>query len=142
MYNLSGIKFRMLGGSSTFIIIGIIFILFSKFWKREYLKKEDLILASVCILFAIGWFKYHLDIINHPQISNYTGTFIEYSRDRYTTFGTTYYFSDEKEQQSGFCLDGISKKKIYPKDFQNGEKYKVYFEIKTETIVKVEEIKQ
>ena len=51
-----------------------------------------------------------------------------------------HFFSKDGEKGSkGFTLDIISKKKIYPSEFKKGKVYRIYYEERTNIIVKVED---
>lgn len=51
-----------------------------------------------------------------------------------------YCFTNGTELKPVFCLDIFSKKQIYPDDFVEGKKYRIYYTEMGNVIVKVEEL--
>ena len=51
-----------------------------------------------------------------------------------------YCFSNEKGLKPVFNLDIWTKKEIYPKDFNKKQKYRIFYEEETDTIVRIEKM--
>lgn len=111
----------------------------SRFWSAVK-RKKDLIVGIFAGILFIGTVFCCQNIINEPNVAVYERTFVEWNRDSPSVTCMIYWFSDEEDSKSKFHFDVFSKKKIYPKDLDKDMKYRIYYEEKTEIIVKVEEL--
>ncbi len=151
MYDLSGLKHLIYFSElplfllCLFVLIGswkkMLKSLKNKHWEKGI--KTYLVVAVIGILWSVisgGTIIYH---IYNPDISCYEGTYLEGSpanEPRLSFFSWNYVFDDGIELKEDFYLDSFSKKKIYNKDFEEGKKYRIYYEEKDDIIVRVEEI--
>ena len=138
MYNLDGIIYEMFRLSRIYIIVMIIFLISSKFWNKKKRKIKELVMSLVCILLTIGTIMYYSYVIRNPNIAVHEGFFIEEYRERNSVTRWEYVFSNDRGLKPVFSLDVSSKKNIYPREFDTKNKYKIYFEERTNIIVKVE----
>ena len=141
MYNLEGIFYEMLRLSGIYIIVMIIFLISSEFWHKKKRKTKYLVMSLVCILLTIGTIMYYSYVIKNPNIAIHEGFFIEERRERNSVTRWEYVFSNDGGLKPIFSLDIASKKNIYPEDFGTKNKYRIYFEQRTNIIVKVELLK-
>lgn len=116
----------------------LIFLISSRFWVKEKRKAKELVLGIVCMFLAIGTITYYLYVIRNPKISIHEGFFIEEHRENRSVTRWEYVFTNDKGLKPVFYLDISSKKNIYPDDFETKNKYRIYFEERTDIIVKVE----
>lgn len=138
MYNLDGIFYQMQRLSMVYITVMLIFLISSRFWVKEKRKAKELVLGIVCMFLAIGTITYYLYVIRNPKISIHEGFFIEEHRENRSVTRWEYVFTNDKGLKPVFYLDISSKKNIYPDDFETKNKYRIYFEERTDIIVKVE----
>ena len=141
MYNLEGIFYEMLRLSGIYIIVMIIFLISSEFWHKKKRKTKYLVMSLVCILLTIGTIMYYSYVIKNPNIAIHEGFFIEERRERNSVTRWEYVFSNDGGLKPIFSLDIASKKNIYPEDFGTKNKYRIYFEQRTNIIVKVDLLK-
>lgn len=131
----------MLRLSGIYIIVMIIFLISSEFWHKKKRKTKYLVMSLVCILLTIGTIMYYSYVIKYPNIAIHEGFFIEERRERNSVTRWEYVFSNDGGLKPIFSLDIASKKNIYPEDFGTKNKYRIYFEQRTNIIVKVELLK-
>lgn len=141
MYNFSGIWFRIWGVCGAILLLGVVCILLEKPWSNTF-KLRDCKIGLICIvialLFGVGYFKSILS----PDVSSYTGEFMSANRNSRVapplpvTF--QYAFWNGDEQKLVFYLDAFSKKEIFPYEFEQGKEYTIYYDSRTNIIVKVE----
>ena len=82
----------------------------------------------------------HYQVISELKVSVHEGEFVEEHRENPYLFRTEYSFSNEGGVKPLFHLDIFSKKKIYSNDFEEDMRYRIYYEEKTDVIVKVEKL--
>ena len=151
VYDLSGLKHLIYFSDLPMFILAMIILVFSyKEIKTAFKKKrwnEETKKTIFIIIFASLWFIIPGSInawhILNPSISSYDGEYLrEYRANEVTLsfFSFRYVFDDGTEPQEAFYLDSFSKKKIYNKDFEEGKRYRIYYEEKDKIIVRVEEI--
>ncbi len=140
MYNLSGIYYQIKSNCAIYLIFGIIFLILSKFWTVTEKNVKQLIGGIICILLAIGSIVYYGNVIMHPKISSHDGYFCSEHRVNTRILKMEYSFSNPQGRKPVFYLDVLSKKDIYPHDFQTNIKYRIFYETETNIIVKVEVI--
>lgn len=141
MFSFSGILYRIWGVCGIILILGVVCILLEKPWKKS-VKMKDYKLGLIAILFAICLSTIYASRIVCPDISIYTGEFIESHRNSRVApplpFTDEYVFWNGEGKKQVFYLDIFSKDKIFPYDFVNDLKYTIYFDEFTNIIVKVE----
>lgn len=153
MYDYSGIVFRiwsMCGILSGFIIFTIIFGIIIDIAMHKKIKikakikehKTLLIILLLCILYAL--FLYSRIIF--PNVESYTGEFIDSHRNSRVApplpVTWEYVFWNGEGYKEAFYLDTFSKRKIYPYEFEENHKYRIYYDSITEVIVRVEDIEE
>ena len=106
----------------------------------EKKKKEmiDLLFGILCIILSISTVIYYTYVTANPQIKYFEGSYD--GLNHYRTYGETEYSFKDNEGITEFILDSHSKKKIYPDDFEEGVKYRIFYEDRTSIIVKVEKL--
>ena len=77
-------------------------------------------------------------VTTHPQIKYFEGSYDQVIRHK-TFSGNEFVFKDS-EGTMGFYISLHSKEKIYPNDFEEGVKYRIFYEDRTSIIVKVEKL--
>lgn len=143
MYNFSGIVYRIWGVSGIMLLLGIICILLEKPWVKEF-KFKSYMIGMILVIAAIGSGVFFAFRIVSPDISSYTGEFIRSNRDSTVApplpLTNEYVFWNGEGKKQGFYLDVLSKKEIFPYDFEEGQEYIIYFDKGTKVIVKVDAI--
>lgn len=151
MYDLSGLKHLILFSDLPMLIVALLLLIlewkkiFNSIKKKRWEKgvKKTMFLIAFCTLWFIisgGTNAYHL---YYPNISFYEGEYIrEYraNESRLSFFSWRYVFDDGVEPRESFYLDSFSKKEIFNNDFEEGKKYRIYYEEKDNIIVRVEEL--
>ena len=140
MYDLSGLYYQMIVTGSAFGVVGLIFLICSRFWNSQKKNKKDLIIGIVSCILCVCTLGYYAYNISNAEISVYEGSFVEEHRENPYLLRMEYCFSNGEEIKPLFYLDVISKKKVYNADFEKNAKYRIYYEEQTDTIVKVEKI--
>lgn len=143
MYNFSGVWFRVWGVAGVCLLLGVVCILLEKPWTKEF-KIKDCKLGLFIIAYAVCLGLLYVSRIAFPNVSSYTGEFIDAHRDSRVApplpVTDEYVFWSGEGKKKGFYLDAFSKKEIYPYDFERGREYTIYFDEFTEVIIKVEAI--
>ena len=143
MHDFSGVWYRIWGVCGIILILGVVLILFERPWAKNFgLKKCKL--GLVIIAFAICLGLVYVSRIVFPDVSSYTGEFVESHRNSrvappFPLTNEYVFWSGEGERQV-FYLDIFSKKEIYPHDFISERKYTIYFDEFTNVITRVEPI--
>lgn len=151
MYDLSGLQHMVCFNDLLLLLLGVVvFALNLEKIKNNSNKKQCekkvktyFFVSAIAIIWAIvsgGTIIYH---IYNPEIHCYEGVYLRESpanEARMSFFSWRYVFDDGTEPNEDFYLDSFSKKKIFAKDFEEGKKYRIYYEEKDDIIVKVEEI--
>ena len=140
MYNFGGIYYEFERTVSIFAIGGVVILLYSKFWNVHKRNMKNMIFGLVCIILAIYEFVDYSNILAHPKILIHEGYYDSENRSSRRLCRMDYCFSNEKGLKPVFNLDIWTKKEIYPKDFNKKQKYRIFYEEETDTIVKIEEI--
>lgn len=140
MYDLSGLYYQMKTSGLVFGLVGILFIICSRFWILEKRNIKELLIGVTCCLLCVCSLGYHLYVINDLKVSIHEGFFIEEHRENPYLFRIEYCFSNEGGLKPLFYLDIFSKKNIYPNEFEEGAMYRIYYEQKTDVILKVEKL--
>ena len=140
MYNFSGIFFRIWGVCGVILLLGVACVLFEKPWTKDF-KFQDCKIGLILIAFSICLGILYATKISFPDVSSYTGKFIETSRNSRVApplpVTYEYVFWDGEGKKQVFYLDAFSKKKIFPGEFDSDQEYTVYFDEFTNVIVKV-----
>lgn len=114
---------------------------FNKPWRQGF-KIKQCKAGILLVLFAICFGLVLISRIVFPDVSDYTGTFVETYRDSAVApplpFTDADIFWNGEGKKEPVYLDIFSKKEIFPNEFIEGKEYKVYFDSFTKVIVKVE----
>lgn len=141
MYNFSGIWYKILGTFGLMVLMAIIIILFEKPWSKSFNIKKCKF-AIVAILIAVSSSIFYTTRIISPDVSSYTGTYVESHRTfSYASplpFNYKYVFWNGEGKKPMFYLDAFSKKEVCPDGFEEGNTYTVYYDEWTNIIVAVE----
>ena len=141
MYNFSGLLFRLWGVCGILLLLGVVCIILTKPWVNKF-KIKKCILGILIIAFSIGLGAVYIFRIVSPDVSSYTGQFIETSRNNREApplpVTNKYVFWNGEGKKQPFYLDLFSKEDIYPYDFEEGKEYTIYYDTFTWIIVKVE----
>ena len=95
------------------------------------------IIVVLCFICFTGFYAY---AIADLKISMHEGVFIEERRENPFLFRKEYCFSNEDGLKPVFCLDYFSKKEVYPEEFEKGIRYRIYYEKRTNIIVRVDKV--
>ena len=135
MHNLTGI-YQAMRNEGLFLVLG------NSYYHRKSSaeKKEmiDLLFGVLCIILSINTVIYYTYVTTHPQIKYFEGSYDQVIRHK-TFSGNEFVFKDS-EGTMGFYISLHSKEKIYPNDFEEGVKYRIFYEDRTSIIVKVEKL--
>lgn len=144
MYNFSGIVYRIWGVCGIILLVGIIAILCAKPWMPDF-NISKVKIDLLFIVFAICLGSIYISRIVFPDVSSYTGEFIETHRNSRVApplpFTDEYVFWNGEGKRQVFYLDIFSKKEIFPYEFVSSQKYTIYFDEFTNVITKVEAVK-
>lgn len=145
MFNLDGIRFKLFACDFLFLFVGILALISSKFWKPQQIIKRDLHTGCVLTILAVLFIIDHLSSLWNPHILSCTGTYLSYrSNSRVSPpwpFTISYTFDTGEEKKREFHLDIFSEKKIFPEDeLVYGNEYLIYYEEKTNIIVRIEPV--
>lgn len=141
MYNFSGIIYRIWAVCGIMYLLGGVCILFEKPWKNGFKSKNCKIV--ICMLaFAVCLGSFYTSRVVWPDVTSYTGEFIESYRDSRAApplpFTKRYIFWNGEGKRKGFYLDVSSKEEIFPYEFEENHEYKIYYNRLTKIIVMVE----
>lgn len=123
-----------------FGLVGIIFFICSHFWDPKKKNMKDLKIGIIVVLCFICFTGYYAYAIADLKISMHEGVFIEERRENPFLFRKEYCFSNENGLKPVFCLDYFSKKEVYPEEFEKGIRYRIYYEKRTNIIVRVDKV--
>lgn len=142
MYDFRCVYIEFLIDFVTTAATGLIILIYSYFWDSKKRKNGRMILGIFFIGFCIyiTAFQYIPACVN-PEIGVFEGDYYDTMKNsRRAIITRTYSFSKvgEKSKET-FTLDSISKKSIYPDEFEKGETYRIYYEKHTDIIVRVED---
>lgn len=140
MYNFGGIYYEMKSEAIVYMVSGIVFLILSRFWNMDKRNIKEAILGCICIVLTICSIIYYVHIINNPIISTHEGYFVSEYRVNKHILKKEYCFSNGNERKPVFYLDVLTKKKIYPEDFNSNQKYRIFYEEKSNVIIKIEEL--
>lgn len=152
MNNFSGIWYRMWAIAGTLLALSIVSMLFEKPWTKEFkIKKCKSELIGIAFAICLGLF--YASRIAFPDISSYTGEFIDAHRESHNysqyipLLNDGYTFCNGEGKYEKLYLDARSKKKIFPydaqsgrNDLQKGRMYTVYFDNYTKIITRIETV--
>lgn len=141
MYNFSGVLYRIWGVCGVILALGVVCILFEKPWAKNF-KIQNCKLGLITIAVAVCLGLVYVSRIVFPDVSSYTGEFIETHRNSRVApplpVTNEYVFWNGEGKRRVFYLDIFSKKEICPYEFVCGRKYTIYFDDFTNVITKVE----
>ena len=141
MLNFSGVWYRIWGVCGVILILGVVIILFERLWSKKG-KNKDFKLGLIAIAIGICMSLIYASRIVFPDVSSYTGEFIESHRNSRVApplpFTSEYVFWNGEGKKKTFYLDTFSKKEIFPHELVSDQKYKIYFDEFTNVIIKVE----
>ena len=144
MNNFSGILYRIWGVCGIMILLALLSIFFAKPWKPGFTVskiKTELIVT----FFAVCLGLVYLSRIIFPDVSSYTGVFVEFRRNSSVapplplTYEYVFWNGDGKKKV--FYLDAFSKKVIFSNDFVQGQEYTIFFDEFTKIITQVEDLR-
>lgn len=142
MYNFSGVLFRIWGVCGAILVLGVGCILLEKPWTRNF-KIQDFKLGLIMIVFAVCMGLVYVSRITFPDVSLYTGEFIESYRNSRVApplpVTYEYVFWNGEGQRHVFYLDIFSKEEIYPENFKHNHQYTIYYDDFTNVILRVED---
>ena len=96
------------------------------------------------IVFAVCLGLVYVSRIFFPDVSSYTGVFIETNRNSRVApplpVTYEYVFWDGEGKRQVFYLDIFSKEEIFPYEFASNQQYTIYFDEFTNVITRVEPI--
>lgn len=140
MYNLSGLFYQMKSDALCFGLVGVLFLICSRFWIVEKRNNKDLLIGLVSILLCVCSMGYHCYVIKNLEVGIHEGMFIREGRDNPYLFRTEYCFSNSDGLKPIYYLDVFSEKVICPEELKKDVMYRVYFEKRTEVILKIEKL--
>lgn len=123
-----------------FGMVGILFLVCSRFWIIEKRNKRDLLIGLVSVLLCICSVGYHYYAISRLEVGIHEGFFIRENRDNPYLFRMEYCFSNSDDLKPIYYLDVFSKKEIFPEELTEKNMYRVYFDKRTEVILKIEKL--
>ena len=148
-YNFSGLIWPIWTYGSIFLLGVIISLLLSQFWRPGNIKIKELVFAALFMLAAIGVFANYAGKINDAKVETFEGTFNDFHNENRTApFTTAYKFSNSSGEIQWCYLDTISRRwgvwpekgGVWPEDFEEEVGYRIYYEVSTQIIVKVEKL--
>lgn len=144
MYDFSGLTYRLWASSGLMLLITFILLLLEKPWVRGF-KTKSILSTLFLVAFCIVWFSMDVYHVCAPDVSSYTGEFVEVYRTSRVSpplpFTSKYAFWNGEGKKQVYYIDSFSKKDIFPEGgIEPGKKYTVYFEEATNIIVKIEEV--
>lgn len=141
MYNFSGVFFRIWGVCGIVLALGVGCILLEKPWAKSF-RLQNCKLGLIMVVFAIALGAIYATRILFPNVSSYTGEFVESNRNTRVApplpVTYEYVFWNGEGNRQVYYLDVFSKRDLFPCEFKNGGKYTIYFDEFTNVIVKVE----
>ena len=141
MYHFDGLYYRLWGVCGIVAIIGIL-CLWASFWPTTKDIKGTVLAGVLAILVALGMGIRYISVITHPDIQIYSGAFVEEHRNSRiappSPITYEYTFINEDGEETSFYLDLVSKKAIYPHQFETEANYQIIYEAQTNIIVGVE----
>lgn len=140
MYNFGGIYYQMKSNAVLFVILGVVFLILSRCWNVDKRNVKEMIIGLACIILAVSSIIYYSIIINNPKILTHEGYYVSEHRVNKHILKMEYCFSNGDEIKPVFYLDVLTKKEIYPEEFNSEKMYRIFYEEETDMIVKVEEI--
>lgn len=98
----------------------------------------------IVIILSVIFGIYHICLIQKAEVESYSGEFVEYHRNGVIApplpLTAEYVFWDGEGKKQKYYLDLISKKEIFPHEFETGKDYTIYYEKHTHVIVGVQMI--
>lgn len=143
MNNYSGIVYRIWGVCGVMLLLGVVCILFEKpRLHKNWLQRCKFGLLTIAFAVCLG--AVYSSRIFFPNVLSYTGEFVDTHRNSRVApplpLTNEYVFWNGEGKRKVFYLDVLSKKEIYPFEFETGEKYTVYYDSFTKVITRVETV--
>ena len=142
MYNLNGILYRLFATGFFVLSMGIIVLIISKFWDKEKVNTACMWGSIFVIVVGLLGSSYYIYKYINPTIDFHEGYYVEEYRDSSVAppfpFTYRYVFTDGDNPKPSYCMDAFSRKDIYPDDFLNQMRYRIYYEKSTKIIVRIE----
>lgn len=121
----------------VFLAAAAVFLIEGRFWKTKDKKWKNIIIGSILIVVAIGFYAEYSYIIENPQVQVYEGEFVSKNSQKYSG-QWEYCFTDGVGLKPVFDARPSDLKRIWPDEFREDVWYRIYYEERTKTIVKVE----
>ena len=141
MNNFSGIVYRLWAEAGIVTLIGIACML-KGFGADSKSRKQDFLASALCIGCGLALAVYYASCLCSPQVSSFEGSFYEeHANSRVAPplpLTMEYSFLDGEKISHSFYLDVLSKKDIFSEDFRKDSEYTIWYEERTEIIVRVE----
>ncbi len=141
MYNFSGMYYRIWAVAGILLLIGITCVLIQKPWAKKFIitdYKFEIVAITIAVFLGI----FYISRILVPDISLYTGEFVETHRNSRVApplpFTSEYVFWDGDGKRKVLYLDTFSKKDIFPHELESGQVYKVYYDKLTKVITRID----
>ena len=143
MNNYSGIVYRIWGVCGVMLLLGVVCILFEKpRLHKNWLQRCKFGLLTIAFAVCLG--AVYASRIFFPNVLSYTGEFVDTHRNSRVApplpLTNEYVFWNGEGKRKVLYLDVLSKKEIYPFEFETGEKYTVYYDSFTKVITRVETV--
>lgn len=124
-----------------FCVLALCSFILSDFWKKAKRKKKWIVFGFVSMALVVATIMHYNNMIQNPHIQVHEGYFVEEHRaHKGGWLLTEYVFTNDGKTKPVFKLDVKSKKKIYPNDFEKDVQYRIYYEERTDIILRVEKI--
>lgn len=142
MYDLSGLKYRIIAVGGIIAALGILCLIFSAFWNPQKRDIKGVLISIVLLLTSVVYSSIYLYRISNPIVLSYSGYFCDERRDSRVApplpFTMAYTFSTTGKLDRTFYLDIFSKNTIFPREFDEEILYYIYYEKSTHIILKIE----
>ena len=140
MYDFSGLWYCVyrLGGMLALAVIALLIC-----WRRASGRRRKLLHAFVLLALLLAVPLVHFGLALHsPQVKMLEGAYTGSSRSTLGARSMRRYTFDTGEAALQTCqLDHLAAAVILPQDMQAGALYRVWYEARTDIIVKCEEVK-
>lgn len=142
MYHYSGIVYRLWAVCGILALIGALCLLIAWRSRGDSRNRETVLAGVLCVLLAAALGIHYGYCLAKPDIQSFQGTFeSEYRNSRVAPplpLTMEYTFRDTDGKAKVFYMDVLSKKEICSSGFEAGETYTVFYEGRTNIILKVE----
>ncbi len=148
-YNISGLIWPAITRGGLWLIGTLIFLIESRFWNAEKRKIKSLVVACIFLVATIAYTSHFINQATNLKVEMCEGVFVkEQSRSRIALFTREYEFRDSYGKDTWCHIDSISRRfgvwpekdGVWPEGFEEGVRYRVYYDANTDIIVKVEKL--